>query len=176
MTLRFATDTQQQTQLRAAYSTLLVAADEANEGLANEARDESAVLNKYFARRRFTVGILAHRDSVALADSQRRGREMVARLRKASFDLLLLEPSAAHRQRVRTFVSEFLDGKQQLDRKAGVLRALIETGSYPAGSPPPAEGDDPLGAFHYSLEATRTHQSAAYAALVNTVLEDDRWR
>lgn len=176
VTLSFAAGTQEQTQLRAAYSAFLAAADEANEGVAAARATEAGRLTRYLRDgRRFRPRPLLTTDSVLIAESQHRTREGVARLRKTAFDLLLLEPSDSRRERVRTYVSHFLDGQTGVGRHAARVRALIETGTLEPTSDPGAAAADPLGAYQHAVEKAHATQDDDYRKLVNEIVDDDRW-
>ena len=175
LTLSFAAGTQEQAQLRASYAAFLAAADEANESALAARLSEAARLSRYLrAGRRFRVGAILTTDSVLIADGQRRTREGVARLRKTTFDLLLLEPISDQRERAQSYVSHFLDGQTAVARHAARVRTLIETGTLE----PTADsggGADPLGAYHHALEQEHRAQDEAYRKLTTAIIDDDRW-
>lgn len=177
LTLSFAAGTQEQTQLRAAYSAFLAAADEANESVAATRATEAARLSRYLrGGRGFRPRPILVADSVLIADGHRRTREGVARLRKTAFDLLLLEPTAPRRERVRTYVSGFLDGETAVGRHAGRVRALIETGTLePATDSGGEAAADPLGAYQYAIRRAYAAQDEQYRKLVNDIVDDERW-
>ncbi len=175
LTLSFAARTQEQNQLRAAYATFLTAADEANEHVVAATREEATRLTAYLRPgRRFRVGPLRSTDSLLIADARHRTRDGVARLRKTAYDLLLLEPSADRRERIRTYISHFLDGKMSVDREASRVRALVETGTYPTANPE-AETADPLTTYSQAVVTAHEEQDDEYRKLVSAVLDDDRW-
>ncbi len=176
LTLSFAAGTQEQTQLRAAYSAFLAAADEANDHVAAARATEATRLVRYLRDgRRFRPRPLLTTDSVMIADGQRHTREGVARLRKTAFDLLLLEPTDARRERVRTYVSHFLDGQAAVGRHATRVRTLIETGTLDPTSDPGAAAADPLGAYQHAVQRAHTTQDDDYRKLVNEIVDDERW-
>lgn len=181
ISLSFNSDAQQQGQLRAAYATFLSAADEASETTNSYYRDELSIFARYLTRRRFVAAALRPTDSLTLADDRRRCQEQVTRLRKASFDLLLLEPVADRRTRIRDYVRNFLESKQGVDRAAASIRHFVETGSYvrdpeakPVGGSVGNDGDL-VGVFYQQISAARSRLENQYTQLVNDVLEDDRW-
>ncbi|MBC7449762.1 MAG: hypothetical protein H7330_17055 [Hymenobacteraceae bacterium] len=176
LTLSFAAGTQEQAQLRAAYSAFLAAADEANDYVAAARATEAGRLVRYLRDgRRFRPHPLLTTDSVLIADGQRRTREGVARLRKTAFDLLLLEPTGPRRERVRTYVSHFLDGQATVGRHASRVRTLIETGTLDQTSDPGAAAADPLGAYQHAVQQAHAAQDDDYRKLVNEIVDDERW-
>lgn len=176
LTLSFAAGTQEQAQLRNAYSAFLAAADEANESVAAARATEAGRLLRYLRDgRRFRPRPLLTTDSVMIAEGQRHTRESVVKLRKTAFDLLLLEPTDPRRERVRSYVSHFLDGQSSVGRQASRVRTLIETGTLDPTSDPGAAAADPLGAYQHSVQQAHAAQDEDYRKLVNEIIDDDRW-